>query len=133
MQQKRTELLLILRDEAGVYYFKPDLGTPEIRRLSLEAINVPRGQGVAQCVKIAKRRNINIQEKNVHRLKQFPATRTVRSWYGLGPKKAVTVFVRPFLVDFNGVLPRVFGLVEFDQQAEFHDQVWLPNRCRIAA
>lgn len=127
MAKSRSELLLILRDEAGCYYFDPDkLWFEPERWFKREHIDIPRGKGKSQSVKIMARRGISVTEDAVKPLEMFVVSRKRKK----GQFARVTV--RPFLVDFTGVLPSVTGLVDFDDEAEFYTRIVLPP-CSVKA
>lgn len=122
MKKTKSELLLIVRDDNGCRYLNPDCAGIVFARHIFEHKNVPHEEVIARCIKIMKAREIIVGESAVHQLREFEVTRL----YSRG-RKSYKLIIRPALINFSGVLPRLRGFTTFDTEVNFFSNVELPE------
>ena len=127
MAKFQSELILVIRDDETVRYLNPELAGIDFRRWSLEHKNVPRGMGVQQCLRIMRIREIKVVEGVVQRLDAFDLKRQK------GRRKSRKVTIRPFLIDFDGIVPQLRGFSKFDPNDQICENLILPERVRKVA
>ena len=131
MAKHGTQHLFIVRNEQGIWIFDPPKLHYPLERgrlLKREDEDVLQGHGPAQFVKVAERCMIKIEERFVIRLAAFDLD--VKTWL----RRSRRLTVRPLLVDVNGQLDQVTGLIKYvDFDAAIRRKIILPHRPAQAA